>query len=351
MTDVLDVRPPAAPGAFPGAGTSTAVVTALEALERVDAGVARGAGVARTWATGFTPLDAHLGGGLHAGDLALLAGSQGTGKTTVALQVARNMAASGDLATYVCYEHTPGQLLERLLVLEAALHAGTRAPTQEEVRRRLSAGGDDLVGALDGLPGGLEALRAIAAYGPRLRLVGARGDVTGLAELRALASSGDGPGLLVVDYLQKVAAGDMAGVPDGSAEDVRVARTATALKDLALETACPVLAVAAVDRAGLDAPRIRARHVKGSVTAAYEADVILVLQEKWDVVARQHLMYDLVAGEEFHRWVVWTLEKNRHGADHVEMEFRKRLAHALVEPHGRIVAEQLVSERMHGESG
>ncbi len=91
--------------------------------------------------------------------------------------------------------------------------------------------------------------------------------------------------------------------------------------------------------------RIRARHLKGSVALAYEADVILVLQHKTDVVARRHLMYDTVPAEEYHRWLVWTLQKNRHGADHVDMEFRSRLSHGLLDPRGRIVAETLVDER------
>lgn len=320
-------------------------VTALEALQSADADVQGGEGLARTWATGFTPLDTHLDGGFHAGDLVLLAGAQGTGKTTAALQMARNVASGGGHAVYVCYEHTPAQLLERLVVMEGALITGPLAPSQDEVRRRLARGGEDLMTTLGGLPGAPQALAAIEEYGKRLRLVGARGDVTGLDDIRRYATESVEPALVVVDYLQKVSSGDRVD------EDVAVSHVATSLKDLALELQCPVLAVTAVDRSGLDARRIRARHLKGSVTLAYEADVILILQDKYDVVARQHLMYDLSAAEDFHRWLVWSLEKNRHGSDHVDVEFRKRLSHGHIEPQGRIVGEQLVSERVHLESG
>ena len=320
---------------------STPPVSAAEVLRSVDIEVSRGNVATRTWPTGLSPLDVHLDGGLHAGDLALLAGSQGTGKTTTALQVARNVCADGGSSVVVCYEHSPAQLLERLLVLEASLDAGLAAPSQQEFRGRLVHGASDLVSAVADLPGALAALQAIDAYGERLHFVAGRGDVTGLDEIRNLASSTEAPSLIVVDYLQKVFAGDVLD------EDVRVARIASGLKDLALEHQCPVLAVTAVDRVGLDAQRIRARHLKGSVTLAYEADCILVLQNKYDIVARQHLMYDVAGAQQQHNWVVLTVEKNRHGRDHVELEFRKRLSHGHLEPQGRIVEEQLVDERVH----
>ena len=42
---------------------------------------------------GFTPLDKTIGAGLRAGELLLIGGAQGTGKTTMALQMARNVAS------------------------------------------------------------------------------------------------------------------------------------------------------------------------------------------------------------------------------------------------------------------
>lgn len=316
-------------------------VTVAEAVAELGRGVQQGRASTAVWSTGLSPLDAHVGGGMHAGDLVLLAGPQGAGKTTIALQVARNVVAHGGEAVYVCFEHSVAQLVERLVVMEAALVAGSIGPTLEEVRSRLEHGAPSLERALDGLPGVPEALRRIESYGTRLRLVGARGDVTDLDDIAAYARGGDGPCLVVVDYLQKVV---VAGVDD---EDLRVARIATRLKDLALELGCPVLAVTAVDRAGLDARRIRSRHLKGSVTLAYEADLVVVVQDKFDIVAREHLVYDLTLAEEFRRWFVWSVEKNRHGADHVEMEFRKRLSQGYVEPHGRPVTDALVDERVH----
>lgn len=58
-------------------------------------------------ATGFLPLDKTLGGGVRPGELTLIGGGQGSGKTTMALQMARNMAASGQSTVlYVCTSTT-----------------------------------------------------------------------------------------------------------------------------------------------------------------------------------------------------------------------------------------------------
>lgn len=326
----------------PSAGRGTDVVTWLAALRRTEAAVQAGHEPRRLWATGLHPLDTHLGGGLQAGDLALVAGAQGVGKTTLTMQVARNVVAAGGFVTYICYEHDPSVLAERLLALEAAIRAGERAASLEELRRALShpTSGDDIGGWLGDLPGMTEALGAVAEYGERLRLVAARGDVTGLAQIWELVSEAP-PGLLVVDYLQKV------HVPGrASDEEHRVASVASQLKDLALEAEVPVLAVAAVERRALGHGRIRTHHLKGSVTLGYEADVVLVLQDKYDVVARQHLVYDPSAGAAHRRWLVCSIEKNRHGEDHLDLEFRKRLTHGLLDPVGRVVEEQLVDERL-----
>ena len=55
---------------------------------------------------GFTPMDKTIGMGLRAGELLLIGGAQGTGKTTMALQMARNVASGGQAnVLYVCFEH------------------------------------------------------------------------------------------------------------------------------------------------------------------------------------------------------------------------------------------------------
>jgi replicative DNA helicase len=66
-----------------------------QVLERVDGRLLSPENDVRIWPTGFPLLDDALGGGLRAGTLDLLAGAQGEGKTTFALQVARGCARTG----------------------------------------------------------------------------------------------------------------------------------------------------------------------------------------------------------------------------------------------------------------
>ena len=71
---------------------------------------------------GFTPLDKTIGTGLRAGELLLIGGAQGTGKTTMALQMARNVASGGQAnVLYICFEHDEQYLLNRLIAMESAL--------------------------------------------------------------------------------------------------------------------------------------------------------------------------------------------------------------------------------------
>ena len=82
---------------------------------------------------------------------------------------------------------------------------------------------------------------------------------------------------------------------------------------------------------------------------AYEPDVVLILNDKFDVVARHHLVYDLGNAERFRGWVVLTIEKNRGGLNGVDLEFRKRFEQSRFEVGGQRVDEQLVDERVFVE--
>ena len=300
--------------------------------------------------TGFSPLDSYLHGGLRVGELFLLGGAQGVGKSTWALQLARHVAAGGHgRVRYVCYEHPEEFLLERLIAMESAL-AGEEGPISIGDLRNLlagSAGGGSRHGGIGELLAELgptqPVLERLAAYEERLFLVkaGAMTTVEAIGSL-ARACPGEGPLVVIVDYLQKVSV-----YPDPPSEEEQVRRSVEGLKELAMSQSVAVVAVVAADTEGVKAQRMRIHHLRGDTALAYEADVVLILNDKHRAVARHHVVYHPNVAEGFRSWVVFSLEKNRGGVDGVDFELRKRFAHACFDPAGGFLSEQLVDGRLY----
>jgi len=307
-------------------------------------------GAERVWPTGFASLDAVIGGGLRSGGLCLLGGPQGLGKTTLALQMARNVVRTGRPVVYFSYELDPEDLLEKLLALEAGEADDSNSARLTTLREALeSPAGGSIEERLGRLPGGAAALQQVRKYAELLHVHRSTGTSTDLAAIRAAVSAtrhltAQSP-LVVVDYLQKVL------VPHGPAEAAeRTTTVVEGLKDLAIDASLPVLAIVAADKVGLDAGRrMRVSHLRGSSALAYEADVVLILNDKYDIVARHHLTYNLGNAERFREWAVLTVEKNRFGHDGVELEFHKRFDQGRFEPEGQRVSEQLIDERIFVE--
>jgi replicative DNA helicase len=322
-------------------------------LEQADYRVRAGShAVARVWPTGLEILDTHLSGGFRSGELVLLGGPQGLGKTTWVLQVGRNIARSGRAVLMFSYEHDLQTLLVRLVALEAGLLGGPEAPSLNRVRQSFEAV-DGLTGSLverlGDTDGGAKAIEVVQEYADRLILHRSTGSATGVEQIRAAVAqvreeTGQLP-LVIVDYLQKV------HVPGGiPAEDERVTQVVEALKDMALDEDVPVLAVVAADKAGIEqGKRMRVSNMRGSSALAYEADTVLILNDKYDVVARHHLVYNVGNVERFRHWAVLTIEKNRNGQAGADLEFYKRFEQGRFDPEGRIVAEQLTDERVFVE--
>ncbi len=300
----------------------------------------------RSVESGFAVLDDVLSGGLHAGELILLGGPPGVGKTIAALQWARNVAMSGHTAVFACYEHEPTTLLTRLLALEAGSSGGDRELSRS-VARALAVGdtaGSSLEQVLASTDSGLNALERVKQYADKLILVRASGSHTTLEELRAVLEPHLDPRrttVLFVDYLQKV---PLQPEPDTEAE--KVTRTVEGLKDLALDAHVPVVLLSAVDAEGMRANRLRLYHLRGSSAIAFESDVVIMMNDKHKAVAKVHLAYDAVKARSFRDWVVFSIEKNRGGPTLVDLEFMKDFTHFRFDPEGGVVSEQLVDERI-----
>ena len=214
----------------------------------------------RTWSTGFDLLDSCLGGGLRGGELTVLGGAPGVGKTTLALQIARNIASAGSRVSYVCYEHTGQELLTRLLLMEAGLGYPDELPVTRPTRGAHSAPAWARPAARvrDRRCG---RLRRPAAPGARRQLAGRR---PGPGHRRGRA-----PAVLSSTTCRRCPAGSAATRwrPSGSTEVVE------RLKDHAMEHVVPVVAIVASDRNGLENARVRMQDLRGSTALAYEADV------------------------------------------------------------------------------
>ncbi len=326
-------------------------------LDDTDAALRLGARPgARVWPTGFDLLDTTFGGGLRSGELVLLAGTEGSGKTTFAMQLMRNAVVAGRHAVVFSFELTAASLIQRLLGLEAATAADREddpmnpAADVRQFRAVLEAEDPDRRGlgsAMRGLAFGVDALMTIEKYSDRLHIVeGNRMTTIGqiASTVAAVADETGEPPIVLVDYLQKIPVDGIEGTAD---ETTRVTFVTETLKELAMELECPVVAISAADRESLGAGhRMRTRDLRGSSALAYEADIVLILQSKENIVAREHLTYDLNAAKVYRRWVIISVEKNRFGGGQVELEVQKDFEHGRYVPRARVVSERLIEERV-----
>jgi replicative DNA helicase len=314
---------------------------------RLKVGQAAGA---KVWLTGFGALDKALSGGFRSGELVLLGGAQGTGKTTFALQVMLNLTTTGHNAVYFSFDHDNHTLIERLIVMEAAEIAGAMGVQLKSVREAFEARyrrEPTIEGRLADTEGGVQAVEALREHGQRLHLHRSKSSDTTVETIREVIvklqeDTGQTP-FVVVDTLQKV----HFDAPLLLSENDRVTFVVEALKDLTLELAVPILAVVA--GSPTLGKRMRVQDLRGSSSVAVPADVVLILNEKFDVVARHHLVYNLASAERFRNWVVMSVEKNRNGVDKVNLEFEKVFKQGRFNPEGGRVEEELVDERIFVE--
>lgn len=305
---------------------------------------------------GFTPLDKTIGSGIRPGELLLIGGAQGTGKTTMALQMARNVASGGQAnVLYLCFEHEEQYLLNRLVAMESALaHLPNRtgAIKIQDVRKEIlgtwmAEGGG--TAQLASNPRLRPSLDRIARYGQNLFLLRGSQTASTIDNIRRLvqqhrALAGERRLLVVVDYLQKVPV-----IPEPPTETEKVTFVVNGLKDIALSESVPVIAIVAADKEGLKASRLRNHHLRGSSAINYEADIILILNEKYNIVAKVNIEFNPYQAQRFRDWIVVSVEKNRGGQDNVDLEYEKHFEYSCFDPNGRTVQEKLIEERLYND--
>jgi replicative DNA helicase len=183
-------------------------------MRRVDA-VADGAPAADTIPTGFPSLDRALGGGVRRGDLILIAGDVGAGKSALALAITLRAAHAGLPATLFTGEASTERVFERALALEGRARI-------DDIRN----------GTLDD-----ETRAAIGAAAVRLRdhmpdvFALPAGGVNALAlELRSLPDAA----LVVIDPLHALVVG-------ANSQDEHIAHAVREIKRAAVELNIAVL--------------------------------------------------------------------------------------------------------------
>jgi len=311
--------------------------------------------------TGFDPLDGMIGGGLRKTELILLGGAQGIGKTIATLQIARNIAARpGQYAFYLSYEHTETHLMNRLLCLESInppeieLRNGVRLKDLYDIiiaeRAKSTLRGRDEGNSLQSIlrehPKTSMALARMTHYADRFILVKASPAVTTLNAIREmtarLVDATHGNVTVFIDYLQKVAIHPERATD----ESEKVTIVVEGLKDIALALGVPVWAIVAADREGLKANRLHLFHLRGSSALDYEADIALIMNNKYHILSKEHIAFNPYQARQFRDWVVFTIEKNRAGRAMQDIEFQLHAPYFAFDPHGQQVQQQLIDDKV-----
>lgn len=153
-------------------------------LARADA-ISEGAIPADTIPSGYPSLDRLVGGGLRRGDLAVLGGDVGSGKSALAQAIAMRAAAAGHVVGLFSGEGSRERVLERALVIEG------RARLDELRSGRLDELGRARAGA---------AAVRLRDVMPRVETITSHG----VAGIRAELGESWRPELVIVDSLQSL---------------------------------------------------------------------------------------------------------------------------------------------------
>lgn len=227
------------------------------ALSRVDA-AADGNPTRDTVASGFPSLDKVLGGGFRRGDLIVLGGDVGSGKSALALAIALR-AATNNKTVFVSGEMLPERIHERALAIEGRARVDDlrRGSLSDETRAQVGAAA---VRLRDRLPVIERATHAgVSDLGPLL---------DGLPETE----------LLVVDQIEGLTNGERQ-MAEGAAIAIK------ALKSLALSRRVAIFATSQLANVGDRSDRRPTLDDFGALGATKQyADVVLALyrEEMYD---------------------------------------------------------------------
>ena len=248
---LLDVRQAASGGVVQAAAAG--VPDAVRYLETL----AASGGDVTGLATGFADLD-RLTGGLHPGNMVVVAGRPSMGKTSLALNVAAHVASAPHPVVVFSLEMTALELWLRLLFAEARIDSAKLST--------VGLGQGDWKSVNDA---------AATLHGTPLFISDSVRTAGGIrAQARRIKAQAGGLSLLIVDYLQLL-------VGEGRIENRQqeVSALSRALKRLAVELGCVVMALSQLNRApeGRRPPRPLLADLRESGAIEQDADVVALL--------------------------------------------------------------------------
>lgn len=222
----------------------------VKVIDRINAAAE---GAAEVWRTGIPGIDHRMLGGLKPGELHILAARPSVGKTSIALQIARRVAADGHPVLILSQEMADEQLGLRIVSSASRVDLGhlQTGKLDENEWSRLAEATDELARLplhVDDEPA--LTLRAIAAKARRVA----------------------GVKLIVLDYLQL-------SEGEGETRTAQVGSLSRGLKKLAKQLGCAVLALSQLNRAVEQRPGKRPilADLRDSGEIEQDADVITFL--------------------------------------------------------------------------
>jgi replicative DNA helicase len=212
---------------------------------------AAGESAGDSFATGFPSIDKVLGSGVRTGDLIVIGGEVGCGKSSLALAVALRMAQAGTAVAFLTHEMSSERVLERALAIEG--------------RCRI----DDMrSGALNEL-----TRAAVGAVAVRLRENTPRFEALaagGTGALGTVLARAPSPQVVIVDSLQGLALGERP-------LNEELATAVRALKRMAIDLDVAMLVTSHVQPAHPDRPDPRPALDDFDALGAVKQDADVVL--------------------------------------------------------------------------
>lgn len=232
-------------------------------------------------ATPFSALNAALSGGLERDRLYILLGAPGSGKTTLANQIADHIARERPVV-YVTSEDTPMALLAKTIARRSTIEYSAVLRGYPSERDRINAAFADY-----SQQNAARQLRYVdATQGISLQEIANQAEMHFMAARMAAREASQGDGIIVVDYLQRlVRAEDMRGSGGALNGDARLAATVYTerLRSLANDLHCSVVCLSAMSRASgynhTSSNLLSAAKESGDIE--YTADVILAIGEQY----------------------------------------------------------------------